>query len=143
MPQPKVGRGNGTPRKHGLTGTRTYNTWINMRQRCQNPNNDRYADWGGRGIRVCDRWSSFENFLTDMGEAPAGMSIERIDNDGDYEPGNCRWATRAEQSRNTRRSRMVMHEGETMGVSDWSKRLGVSRACLRRRLKKSGTIRPM
>jgi hypothetical protein len=75
-----------------------------MRQRCINPNNAEYDNWGGRGITVCVRWEKFENFLADMGEAPPGLMLDRIDNEGNYEPGNCRWTDKWTQARNRRRS---------------------------------------
>lgn len=92
---------------HGGKGpnrTPTYHTWSNMIQRCTNPTAEGWAHYGGRGIRVCDHWRKFDNFLADMGERPEGLTLERINNDGDYEPGNCRWATQAEQLMNRRRS---------------------------------------
>ncbi len=88
--------------KHGLCLSRTYNSWCAMIQRCTNPRAPSYPRYGGRGIKICDRWrDSFESFLADMGERPARMTLDRYpNNDGNYEPGNCRWATRADQNRN-------------------------------------------
>lgn len=87
----------------------TYHIWSAMVQRCINPKTRKYNDYGGRGIKVCDRWRVFQNFLDDMGVKPHGLSLDRIDNNGNYEPGNCRWATGAEQVRNRRAIEEIRH----------------------------------
>lgn len=93
---------------HGMANTSTYHRWVNMLGRCRNPKNTSYKYYGGRGIRVCERWQKFENFYEDMGEAPNNLTIERINNDGNYEPTNCKWGTYAEQSRNNRNAKLTV-----------------------------------
>jgi len=94
--------------QHGFSETREYQCWLNMLARCYNVRRDDYQWYGLRGVKVCKRWrNSFEVFYKDMGKCPPGLTLERIDNDGNYEPGNCKWATQAEQNRNKRRRRIV------------------------------------
>lgn len=92
---------------HGMRRSRTYNSWISMKTRCNNPNALKYPHYGGRGIKVCEQWQSFEAFYADMGERPEGLTLDRINNDGNYEPSNCRWATASEQNFNRRKYGIV------------------------------------
>lgn len=97
----------GNCRTHGMSRTNTYESWLGMRSRCGDPSDKSYSNYGGRGISVCERWSLFENFLADMGACPKGLSIERLDNNGDYEPCNCIWADSVTQSRNRRNVKLT------------------------------------
>lgn len=114
--------------------TLAYRSWRSMIDRCRNPKQAGYANYGGRGISVCARWARFENFLADMGDRPAGTSIDRINNDGNYEPGNCRWATRTEQSRNRSFVRPITFRGETLTIAEWAEKTGVNPRTIRYRL---------
>jgi hypothetical protein len=107
---------------HGQSNSKEYAAWASMKKRCYNQNNNRYHRYGGRGITVCDRWlNSFENFLADMGEKPKGCSIDRIDNDGDYCPENCRWSTPKEQCNNKSNNISLTIYGKTMSLTEWLK----------------------
>lgn len=122
--------------KHGMSCSCEYSSWTYMIQRCSNPNFSEYNRYGARGITVCDHWrNSFEAFLKDMGNCPLGRSLERIKNDQNYEPGNCKWATPAEQARNRRSNRRLTCHGRTQLLVDWADELGVSAQAIINRLK--------
>lgn len=121
---------------HGQNGSKTHQAWRNMRWRCSNPNNPGYKHYGGRGIKVCDRWKSFANFRSDMGDAPVGLTLERINNDGDYEPGNCRWATYKDQLRNRRINHFITINGSRKTIAEWAEERGVHGFMIRSRIKR-------
>lgn len=125
---------------HKMSRTFEYGTWQRMRARCTNPKNKNFRNYGARGIKVCERWDkSFENFFADMGKAPPHHSIDRIDNDGNYEPGNCRWATKVEQNRNTRRCRAITAYGHTLRSHEWERITGIPSEVIIDRLLKGWT----
>lgn len=127
--------------RHRMTNTSEYDTWAQMIHRCYGVNGKFYPDYGGRGITVCQRWrDSFEEFFSDMGLRPQGMSIERMDNDGNYEPNNCKWATATEQQNNRRINRKVEFAGLSLTLSQWAVRTGIQRATLFQRLKHGWSI---
>lgn len=113
--------------RHGFETTE-YRIWAAMKDRCSNPNNPHYHNYGGRGIKVCDRWLVFESFLADVGLRPEGLSLDRFPNtDGDYEPTNFRWATRKEQTDGRRTTVMLTYNGETLPLRIWSERMDINR----------------
>lgn len=126
--------------KHGHSTIKTYDVWKAMRQRVHNSNHPSYCNYGSRGIKVCEEWEDFANFLKDMGECPKGLTIERINNDGDYEPQNCIWATRAEQMRNTRRTHFINVFGKQMCIADLVLLCHKSRSSIDNRLKQGWLI---
>jgi hypothetical protein len=123
-----------------------HNIYTGILQRCTNPNNARYADYGGRGIRVCDRWcepngQGYINFLTDMGKRPSDShEVDRIRNNGNYEPSNCRWATSTEQNRNKRNNVNLTYNEKTQCIAAWTQELGLSRNTIRNRIKRGWPI---
>jgi len=121
---------------HGLSGTRAYSAWAAMHNRCNNPGNQWHHRYGGRGIKVCREWDSVTQFLADMGHPTEGQSIDRIDNDGDYCPANCRWTTREAQNGNTSRNRYLEHEGRTLTIKEWAREYDLAPRRLWERLKR-------
>ena len=116
--------GHASPSKGGRT--RTYRSWELMRSRCQNPKSDQYPEYGAKGIHVCDSWQDFLVFLADMGESPPDCTLDRYPNKaGNYEPGNCRWATAKEQARNRRDNVLLTHGGRTQSAAAWCEELGL------------------
>lgn len=128
-------------RKHGASDTPAYNRWKSMVGRCTLKSHKSYPRYGGRGISVCDRWLSYENFLSDMGACPGpGYTIERKDNDLGYGPKNCIWATRTVQNRNTSSNRLIDYQGERLCVTEWAEILGIKARTVFTRLNKGWSV---
>lgn len=132
---------------HRLTGTRFYNIWTSMQQRCGNKKNNRYGIYGARGITVCEKWSEFSVFKNDMYKSflkhvekfgEKNTTIDRIDSNGNYEPSNCRWATYKEQSNNRRNNKKITFNGETLNYTQWGEKLGLYTGAIWTRLNRYG-----
>lgn len=127
--------------RHGLSNSLEYHSWSGMKSRCYNPSNAAYKNYGGRGIKVCDEWlQSFNSFMRDMGKKPSPKhSIDRINNNGDYEPGNCRWADDTAQARNKRNNRLITVLGVTGTAGMWSDISGLTQSAIKHRIKRGAT----
>ena len=124
-------------KRHGKSHGTEWKSYYSMRDRCCNPKHQSFADYGGRGIKVCDRWlQGFDNFFIDMGEKPTGQTLERIDTEGDYSPDNCRWATRKEQANNRRNNNRIEAFGKSLTIAEWSDATGLDPMTIRGRLKR-------
>ncbi len=119
---------------HSRSKTKTYRIWSTMKDRCLNPKCKRYSLYGGLGIGVCSRWYKFENFLEDMGECPVGLTLERKDNNGNYSPENCIWATWTTQNNNKRNNKNYTFEGKTLTIKQWSEVTGINKKTLGSRI---------
>jgi len=130
-----------TWKKHGKSRSAEYKCWDGIVQRCTNNKYHSYSNYGGRGIRLCNRWSKFENFYADMGSKPSeNHSIERIDNEQGYEPSNCRWATSTEQARNRRSNHTLTHDGRTQCVQAWAEECGINKVTLLCRIRAGWSV---
>jgi hypothetical protein len=130
----------GANKTHQKSKTAIYRLWSMMLDRCRNPKNREFARYGGRGIKVCTRWHQFENFYADMGDRPDDKSLNRIDNDGPYDPSNCEWASRRVQARNKTTNRLLTHEGKTQPLAAWAEELGINRNTLNTRLRRGWSV---
>lgn len=145
MSQPNNGQFRPT---HGHTSSRsgkvvmspTYHSWNRMKDRVLNPNHVAYRSYGGRGITICQRWLAFENFLADMGQRPTGTSLERRENSGNYEPGNCYWATPKQQGRNKRTNLILNFQGLSLPACEWAERFSLPRYIVYGRIKAGWTV---
>lgn len=127
--------------KHGQVKTRIYRIWSNMRQRCQNTENDNYSFYGARGIKVCDRWETFANFYDDMKDGYAdNLTLERIDNFGNYEKINCKWISHKSQCRNRRSSVYLEFNGKTLSYVEWGELIGINGSAISKRIKRGWTV---
>ena len=128
---------------HGMSRTRIRQAWINMHARCYEPNNEKYLRYGARGIVVCRRWHDFNAFYEDMGDAPQGMTLDRIDNNNNYSKSNCRWATPRQQARNRSSNRLIEYEGVTKSLIEWSEYTGIKYITLQKRLQSNWPIKKL
>lgn len=125
--------------KHGYFGTPTYESWANIIERCCNTKSSNYKTYGAKGITICKKWrDSFEEFLKDMGERPEGLSIDRIDVSGNYEPNNCRWADAKTQARNRTNNRKITLGEKTLNLIEWSELSGIKPSTISKRIDKYG-----
>lgn len=126
--------------RHGKSHTPIHNIWMCMLARCESPKAEFYGDYGGRGIKVCERWHVFDNFYADVGDPPPGLTLERRDNDGDYEPGNCTWATRRQQANNRRSNKPIEFAGKVMNQIQWERELGLREGQIYDRLRRGWSV---
>lgn len=122
--------------KHGMSRSKVYRVWQQIHQRCSNPNNRSFKNYGARGIKVCERWHTFDNFYKDMGSPPPKFTLDRVDNSGDYEPDNCEWVTYIDQANNRRTNVSITHKDKTMTLSQWARELNINENTLRTRYRR-------
>ena len=127
--------------KHGEIKHSLYKTWVSMRSRCNNKNNDAYKNYGARGISICGRWDDFMAFVEDMGDKPDGFTLDRIDNTDNYYPENCKWSSREEQNNNKRTNVILELDGKSLTVAEWSRKLNVKTTTLRKRIDMGWSVR--
>ena len=133
--RPDLAQRNKDRATHRMTHTATYKSWDAMKYRCLVSTSRDFFRYGARGITVCERWMTFQNFLNDMGERPAGATLERIDNDAGYSPGNCRWATPCQQARNRRTTKKYEFAGAMRSIAEIAEMCGIERKTLTHRLR--------
>lgn len=128
-------------KKHGMTKSTEFIIWTLMKSRCNNPNDKDFHRYGGRGIKVCDRWLTFNNFYEDMGKRPSSKyTLDRSDNNGNYEPSNCKWSTKKEQCRNRRSNTIITYKNETKTLTEWSEIQNINSGTLSDRIKAGWSI---
>jgi len=138
--RPDLAERNRQNARHGMCDTSTYTVWDRMKSRCLREQDKDYKRYGARGISVCDRWMLFDNFLADMGVRPDGLQLDRINNDGNYSPENCRWVTPRQNTNNRRSSRFLEFKGKRQTIVEWAREMGICSKALMHRLKVGWSI---
>lgn len=128
------------PIKHGKSYSSVYRIWAAMVQRCENPNMTNYHSYGGRGVTVHESWKAFDGFYADMGEPEPGMTLDRIDNEKGYGPGNCRWASRREQANNRRTNTVMTFNDKSLTIAEWSRLIGIEKSTLIGRINRGWSV---